>query len=432
MVEFLMIAAALVALVLVMLLLPMRRKQLDNDVDQRAVNVAIARDKLAELKRERDSGAIGAEEFEQARLELEMNLQEDVDLEESAGSNSGGGRFVMPLVAVGVPLLAGLLYMKLGNLDATDYTPGMAGAAMAADHAGTATAQGNMPPIEEALAMLEKKLQENPDNAEGWFMLARTQMALKNYPEATKALRRLRKLTNDDPAVLVRMADSIAMEQGGALQGEPVELLKLALQKDPDNVQGLWLMGMNEYQAQNGRQALDYWTRLEPLLASEPESQQEIRGLMARAAAMAGEPAPTFAKQKTAPQAAPAVVTKDTPSADASAASIRVSVDLAPELRAKVSPEDTVFIYARAVSGPPMPLAVSRKQVKDLPLTVTLDDTMAMMPAMKISAFPQVRVQARVSKSGNAITQPGDLLAHEQVVEAKPEQKAELLIDHVK
>ena len=188
MVEFLIIAAALVALALVMLLLPMRRKRLDNDVDQRAVNIAIAREKLRELKHERDDGTISKEEFDQTRIELEMNLQEDVDLEQNVSNNTSAGRFVMPLVAVGVPLLAGLLYMKLGNLDATEYKPGMVNAAVATNHAGAAIAQDKMPPIEEALATLEKKLQENPDNVEGWFMLARTQMALKNFPKATAAL----------------------------------------------------------------------------------------------------------------------------------------------------------------------------------------------------------------------------------------------------
>jgi len=423
MVEFFMIATLLVVLTLAMLLLPMRKKRLDNDVDQRAVNIAIAREKLAELKADRESGALSPEEYEQARLELEMTLQEDVELadEDGSGGAAGRGRYVIPLVAIGVPLLAGLLYMKLGSLDATNYKPGMAATAPVAQN-GAVGAQGKMPPIEEALAMLEKKLEKNPDNTEGWFMMARTQMALKNYEKSTKAFRQLRRLTHDDPGVLVRMADSIAMQQGGALNGEPVDLLKLALDKDPQNIQGLWLMGMYEYQAGNGKGALDYWKKLEPQLAGEPESRKEIRGLIAKAAQMAGEPAPVFAKtEKTAA----------TKVADGGT-SIEVSVDLSPELKAKAAPDDTVFVYARAVSGPPMPLAVSRKKVRDLPVTVTLDDSMAMMPAMKISAFPKVRVQARVSKSGNAITQPGDFIAEEKVLDVKPGQKASLTIDHVK
>lgn len=430
MVEFLIIATFMVVFALAMLLLPMRKKQLDSDVDQRAVNIAIAREKLADLKRERESGALSEEEYEQARLELEINLQEDVDAENDANSSNASGRLIMPLVAVGIPLLAGLMYWKLGSIDATDYKPGVTVAAAPSVHSEDASAKGKMPPIEEALAMLEKKLEQNPENTEGWFMMARTQMALKHYAKATSALRQLRRLTKDDPSVLVRMADSIAMEQGGSLNGEPVQLLKLALEKEPENIQGLWLMGMYEYQAQKGKKAMSYWTRLEPLLAGEPESRKEIQGLIVKAAQLAGEPAPAFAKI-AAPALAPTPGAVQTKVANGGSA-IQVSVDLSPELKAKASPEDTVFIYARAVSGPPMPLAVSRHKVKDLPITVSLDDSMAMMPAMKISAFPKVKIQARVSKSGNAITQPGDFLAQEKVLDVKPGQKAGLLIDHVK
>ncbi len=164
---------------------------------------------------------------------------------------------------------------------------------------------------------------------------------------------------------------------------------------EPDNTTGLWFGGMAKAQAGDFVAAMALWKKLESLLPPGSEPQQEIQDLLAKLATQI----PEGAAQAPAKPVQPA-----------KSASIEVQVSLAPELQKSASPEDTVFVYAQALTGSPMPLAIVRKKVADLPLTVSLNDAMAMMPAMKLSNFEQVKLLARISKSGNAMKQPGDLI----------------------
>jgi len=202
---------------------------------------------------------------------------------------------------------------------------------------------------------LEQKLEAQPNNAQGWYLLGRTYMQMRRYGEAAKAFETLHGLVGDEPGVLLPWADAIAMQQGGKVS-----------------------------------------KRLLPQLQGDPASQQEVQALIAKAEKALGRTVEVDAAAVAKAQAG-------------GGARLVVTVALDPALKDQASPEDTVFVFARALNGPPMPLAVVRKQVKDLPLTVTLDDSMAMMPQMKLSAFPQVRIEARISKSGQATPRSGDL-----------------------
>jgi len=408
------LAAAAMLLLVCALLLPafFRRSQQPIDDSRRAHNIVIAREQLTELKRQHAEGELDDVRYEQGRENLETQLADDLAADEqSAPAQQDRGRWAGAVVAVGVPLLAGLLYLALGNPRAVNIAP-RAVAQPENPHDGSGGGQRTLPPIGEMVAQLEARMEANPDDPQGWFMLARTYMVQGNYDGAVKAMRKLHDMVGDEPAVLVRLADALAMQAGGKLAGEPTELLAKALELRPEDAQGLWLMAMSLAERGKPREAIANWKKVLPLIADDPDSTAEVRQMIAQTERRLGiEPgsadaaAPSQAKASLAHPPADA-----TPTAAGGKAAVTVEVRLDPALAEAAAPDDAVFIYAKATSGPPMPLAAVRKKVSDLPLTVTLDDSMAMMPAMKLSAFPEVTVGARVSKSGNAISQPGDLI----------------------
>jgi cytochrome c-type biogenesis protein CcmH len=238
------------------------------------------------------------------------------------------------------------------------------------------------------VAGLAARMKNNPNDAQGWLMLGRSYKYLQQYPEAADAFAQAYRLLGDQAEVLLSYADALAMANDGRLSGKPAELVFKALALEPNNMTGLWLGGMAKAEAGDVTGAVQLWRKLEASLPPGSEAQQEIQTLMANIESRKPEEQPT----ETAPQG------------------IEVEVSLAPELQPKIGPEHTVFIYAQALSGPKMPLAIVRKQVSDLPLTVNLNDSMAMMPEMKLSRFDKVKLIARISKSGNATQQPGDLI----------------------
>jgi cytochrome c-type biogenesis protein CcmH len=257
-----------------------------------------------------------------------------------------------------------------------------------------------------------------PDNVEGWSMLARTYMVMGQYEKAADALYRVQDLVGENPDIMVDIADALAMQQGGQLDGEPIALLRKALALNPDQLKALWLIGMYEFQKGNAAEALVHWRKLEPMLMNDQESLQELRQLISRAESQTGQ----VTVQPT--QIAQPVV--------ANTGALTVRVSMSPELIGQFGPDDTLFIFARAKSGSPMPLAVYRGRASELPLEVVLDDSMAMTPMMKLSAFPDVSVMARISKSGQAKAAPGDLfgMARGSVAPGQAEAVS-ILIDQV-
>jgi cytochrome c-type biogenesis protein CcmH len=241
----------------------------------------------------------------------------------------------------------------------------------------------------------------------------------------------LHKLVGDQAEILVAYADALAMVQEGKLAGKPAELLRRALELQPNQPQGLWLAGMAEDQQGNYQDAINYWHRLEPLLNEDPESLQEVRQLIARAEQRGGLPAKTAEGTKDQIPSLSSASASDsaTISVESSTAkAITINVDLDPDLKEATAHDDSLFVFAQAVEGPPMPLAVVRKQVKDLPLVVTLDDSMAMMPAMSLSKFSEVKIGARISKTGNAMPQSGDLYGEVSPVAVDDKEPVQITI----
>lgn len=407
MIGFVIAAAILLAAALAIILPPMLRNSSPDEVDRKKINVVIGRERLAELNAARSSGEISEEEFAREQRDLEESLLDDIE-----DSGQGSGRRVHNFWALGslfiiVPVLSISLYTYLGMP-----------AVFSIQDKPAQAQQEAMPSIDQMVATLEQRMQQNPDNAEGWAMLARTYMVLQQYEKAANALYKLRDLIGDTPDVLADIADAVAMNQGGSLDGEPIQLLRQALDANPAQPKALWLVGMYEFQRGNATEALLHWRKLEPMLFDDPDSQQELRKLIVRAEEQAGDSAPPIAD------------------ADASVAqsdgALTVKVSMSDAMIGKFSADDTLFIFARAMSGPPMPLAVYRGKASDLPLEVRLDDSMAMTPMMKLSAFQDVSVVARISKSGQAKPESGDLYGIAPGAIMPGQEKAvEVLVDRV-
>jgi len=413
MIVFWIFAALMLAAALWLLIPALLGRKSIRDRDRNQQNVAIARERFKELESEYGRGSLTETDYEQARQELEQALLNDVDdaVVSSAPVSSSSSRASLAWVALGVPLAAVLLYLQLGTPAALQ--PQAQVAAAPQGHAGG----DNTASMEQLVASLAAKLQQEPDNAEGWFMLGRSYMSMGRYAEAAEAFQRVLDQVGDDPAVMLRYADAQAMAQGGKISGKPFEMIKKALLLKPDDATGLWLAGLGYEEQGEYEQAVQHWRKLEPMMQDDPASLNEVRNLIARAEQKLGRPASTATAEIATPE--PLAV---------AAAVLKVSVSLDAALQDKVSAGDTVFIFARAVEGPPMPLAAVRKQVSDLPVTVTLDDSMAMMPQMKLSNYAKVLVGARISKSGTAKAQSGDLTGEVDNVSTNSNQQITLTI----
>ena len=281
--------------------------------------------------------------------------------------------------------------------------------------------------MEQAIAQLAAKLKAQPDNAEGWRMLGRSHAVMGQHEQAAAAYRQAAKLLPRDAGVLADLADSLAMVQGAKLSGEPSRLIQQALALDPQHAKALALAGSAAFEAGTFAQARAHWERLLPLVPADSETAQALRGSIAQARSQEGGAPSAAAAPATA---TPGTATTPATSATAAGASVAGSVSLAPALAAKVKPGDTLFIFARAAAGPRMPLAILKHQASELPLSFMLDDSMAMQPQMKLSAFASVVVTARISSSGGATPQTGDLMGQSAAV-APGAQGVQVVIDQI-
>jgi len=290
---------------------------------------------------------------------------------------------------VAVPLLSLGIYFAIGN-------PGV----IALEDEAQATQR-------QIVAMVERlavKLKENPDDVEGWKMLGRSYAVLGRFPEAVDAYGKAATRAPRDAEVLVDLADVLAMVNGQRLAGDPERLVERALAIDPKNLKGLALSGTAAYDRGDFATAAARWERMLALLPPDSEDARVVRENVEQARTKAATARP--------------------------AAKLAGTVSLSPKLKGRAAPEDVVFIFARAAEGPRVPLAVLRKQVRDLPLSFALDDSMAMAPGMNLSAFPRVVIGARISKAGSATPQAGDLQGASAVV-ANDATGVKLVIDSV-
>jgi cytochrome c-type biogenesis protein CcmH len=356
---------------------------------------------LRQLKSLHDAGTLENDSYQQARRSVERQLVDAIS--DPAVAPAVTGRPSPALVAglaVFVLAIAAGGYAWLGSPDR-----------LSSEHASVAAAASAPHPldtkeVEGMISRLADRLKDSPDDAEGWQMLARSYVVIGRHPEAIDAFRRALELRPDDAGLLADYADALAVTQNRKIEGEPLALVERALKADPKNPKALALAGTAAFDRRDYASAISYWERAVEVESPGSTLSEQLRGGIAEARQLAGvPPAPADAAAKDAAPVVAAAGAKDA----ASGARITGTVSLADSLRANVSPDDTLFVFARAVDGPRMPLAILRKRVRDLPLQFTLDDSLAMSPDAKLSSAARVVVGARVSKSGNAMPQPGDL-----------------------
>jgi cytochrome c-type biogenesis protein CcmH len=370
---------------------PLLKQEQGRDSELDDQNIAIARQRLAELKTQLEAGAINESQYQEQYSELEMVLNDDLSLRAQKKNEKATGRWIIAPVAIVLPILAVSLYMALGNFDAIE---------MVGSEQSPAHQSASAPDVNAMVQGLAARLKQQPDDAEGWEMLGRSYKYLKQFQKAADAFAQAYRLRGDQTNILLQYADSLAMANGGSLKGRPAELVYKALKQSPNDQTALWLAGMAKAESGAYSQALQYWQRLKKILPPDSESYQELMGLIAEVQAQT--PGLEVANVEAAlPEEVVATTTN---------AKIQVKVSLSQSLKGKTKPEHTVFIYAQAMNGPKIPLAIVREQVKNLPMTVTLSDQQAMSPMMKLSSFEQVKLIARISKTGSAMPQKADLI----------------------
>jgi cytochrome c-type biogenesis protein CcmH len=367
---FWLLGAALALAALAWVLWPLLRGRAGGPVSRQAANVSIYRDQLRELENDLAAGTLARADYERSRAEIEARLLEDVR-EPDAQPARPARRAAALAIGAGIPVLALAIYLAVGN---------PATLSLQVEHGAT------VQQLETMVERLAARLRENPDDAQGWQLLGRSYAALGRFGEAADAYAKAAVRAPRDPDLLVDFADVLAMARGQRLAGEPEKLVERALELDPKNLKGLALAGTAAFERKDFAQAAAYWQRMLPLVPADSEDWRIVQQNVAEAQQLAGAAPPLQAP-----------------------AALQGTVALSPALKDKAAADDVVFVFARAAEGPPMPLAVARTRVRDLPYSFRLDDSMAMTPSMKLSAFPRVIVGARVSKSGNAVPQPGDL-----------------------
>lgn len=427
MIMFWSIAAAMMALAIAFVLLPLFRRGKASMISRDELNIEIIKQQLAELETDLNNGKLDASEYASARKDLEKELLYDLSDHSTRGrNNEQSGRWAGILLVILIPLASVLLYQHIGS---EHLIPSPQEEHSAANTVNP-PAQGPAPSIEEIVTKLAARLEAEPNNPEGWYMLARSYIAMNRYADAVGAYQTLHELVGDHPEILVSYADALAMVQNGQLSGKPERLIHKALELKPNQPQGLWLAGMAAEQQGDYRSAIAYWKRVEPLLQDEPESLTELHQLIAMAKQQSSLPDDDElppAKEISTPSPSAPKAAIDGP-APTPGKAITINVDLDPYLKDQTKFDHSLFVFAQAMEGPPMPLAIVRKQVKDLPLKVTLNDSMAMMPAMRLSNFPEVRISARISKTGNAKPQSGDLYGETSPVSVDGNEAVQITI----
>lgn len=363
MTEFWLPAGLLLLVALSFLLIPVLRvRRAQQEEDRTALNVALYQERVAELQAQGEAGVLTTEQLDRGRDEAARELLADTDNAEPDRS-ARLGKTLPLLAAVLVPVMGLGLYLHFGASDKVELTREFAQAPQS---------------VQEMTSRLERAVQAQPDSAEGLYLLGRAYMAQERAADAAKAFERAAALAGRQPELLGQWAQALYFGNGKQWTAQMQALTDEALKADPAEVTSLGLLGIAAFEDRRYQQAIDYWNRLIAQLPEGDASRAALQGGIERA----GE------RLKAAGQA------------PATSARLTVRVELAPALKDKVRPDDSVFIFARASSGPPMPLAAKRVTVADLPIEVQLSDSDAMMPNMKLSSFPEVQLVARVSRAG--------------------------------
>ncbi len=395
MTDFWIAASALLLVALAFLLLPiLRGRRAQAEEDRTALNVALYEERLAELTAQHAAGTLSDAQLEAGRADAARELLEDTENSDSP-KIAKLGRSVPLIAAVLVPLVGYGLYMHWGASDKVQ---------MARQFSEQPRTVGEM------TAHLEQAVKDQPDSAEAWYFLGRTYMNQERPADAAKAFARVVELAGRQPELLGQWAQAQYFAGDRQWSEQLQALTDEALQADPQELTSLGLLGIAAYEEGRYQDAVRFWEQLVAALPENDPSREAIRGGIERA------------RQQVDGGSGNAEAGEAPAAASTQAAALQIQVQLDPKVAETVSPEDSVFVFARAVNGPPVPLAAKRLTVGDLPATVTLSDADAMVPSLKISSVEQVTVMARISRTGDATK--GEWMGQSEALETRGDKNA--------
>jgi cytochrome c-type biogenesis protein CcmH len=381
----------------------LRQRPVVTNASQAKANAKVYRDQIADLDREHESGHISDSEWQQSRDELSLRLLEDTSAQDDpVAKQEKPDLWSAVLVAVALPLTAMGMYMWVGEPDALN------------PMAVQSSEKGDPAQLLQMAESLAQKLNDKPDNLQGWVMLGRTYRTLEKFDASVQAYDRALKLSADDDLKLERV-EVLAMKSQGNFEGEPWNVIRDILQRDPQNYGALLMAGSASYSHEKYADALKYWQQArKPLAADNPDvpGLDEAIASVQQKLGMPAQVAKGPSAQINATQPAASALSANTSGAASNGLTVSGQVSIAEALKGKVKPSDVVFIYATPANGERMPLAIFKTTVAQLPLAFTLDDSTAMTPERKLSGAGEVLVKVRVSKSGNAMPQSGDLVGN--------------------
>lgn len=402
MTSFIICATLITIATLVLLIWPLKRTRNTISYERHAQNIHFARERLEELEEQLQNAAISAADYEALKSEIESTLAHDLDISNKdehyqQESPRASNKIAISLLLISIPLSAIGFYLMTGTPEA-----------MVAKKAEQRLTNDE---INTAIAGIEQRLIQNPDDLEGWSVISSTYFALGRYDDAEKAYKNILRLDGESDTVYAALADASGLKSKGEITNTALNYALKSLSLNASNRQALWLAGLGSAQRGNMSAARDYWGRLVPLLDSVPQQQQELSDIIAQSYQETGPSAPG----------------KDAPSAYG----INVNISISPSMANQFNPDDTVFVFAKAKKGPPAPLAAKKLSVSDLPASVVLSESDAMIAQLSIAQFEDLLVSARISKSGQPIPQPGDLESASIETKNNARQPINLVISQV-
>jgi cytochrome c-type biogenesis protein CcmH len=411
--EFIFVALVLVIIALGFFLKPLMMNRSAVKFSRSEINVELYKDRLAELQADLDNGLINDVEFAELNTELQRRLLDEASTNNVREANDNGLSSKLTLfVCLFIPLFTWFVYHHTGAKPDWDIAQ-----TMQQTRHKSAAGENTEAEVEQLVAQLEQRLSQKPEDPHYLMLMANTQMDLRNYPAATDAYQRLSVLFPDDASVLGRYAQALYLSSDRTLTSQVKSIADRALLINPQQSTTLGLLGIGSFEQGEYQQAISYWQRLLPMLGPVSPNRKMITAGIEQAKMKLSEAGIVIDEPKgTEPSASPV--------------SINVAVSIGEGIQADSNA--IVFVFARAASGPRMPLAVSRIKVADLPTTITLDDSMAMAPGLNLSSFEQVEIVAKISKNGIANPGSGDIEGSSGPLEvAKVSDVLSVVIDKV-
>lgn len=398
MISFLIPALLLLILVLVLLLRPFIFPARSRATSRRQMNAVIYREELDKLEADHAAGVINSIDYEIAHAEMRQRLFQDT-IEEDDREVEGSSKKTAIGLCIFIVLLSSALYFSLGDA-----------VRMAQTHSEKPVTQEG---VEKMVAEFAIKMEKDPGNLKGWAMLARSYRILGRNEDAAKAYARAGSFIDSDPQLLADYADVLATNANGSFAGKPLQLINQALKLDPNNLMALWLSGTAAYSSGNYKAAVQTWEKLAQQLPPDTDEARAIQGSIAEARSKGG-----LAKATTAVPVA------------SSGKSISGRIELSAELKSKVKPGDVVMVIARK-PGERMPVAVLRVPASEFPMSFSLNDSLAMNSSAPLSQLSEASIEVRISKTGMAKPEAGDLISRAQTIQVG-ENNARLLVDQVR